>query len=275
MKATLSGERIALFESRLGAEISELVRRSGAEPVCVPAVREQRRPAAKAVAALLSEVEAEASPVFVFSTGVGTAALFEEARALGRAEELRDAIDRGQTVCRGPKPVTALHREGITASLRARSPYTTAEFVEVLAQVEVRGRMLVLLHYGERNTPLVEALRARGARLRELTLYQWELPDDLAPLSRMVEELSQDKFAGAAFTSQIQARNLLTVAEGMGRREELTSALCSRMIVAAVGPTCARVMTELGVPPQVVPESPKMGPMVSALVDRLAQEKSR
>ena len=275
MKATLSGVRIALFESRLATEITELVRRSGAEPVCVPAVREQRRPAGDEVAALLTEVEAEASPVFVFSTGVGAAALFEEARALGRAEELRCAIARGLTVCRGPKPVTALHREGITASLRAASPYTTDELLEVLAQVEVRGRMLVLLHYGERNTPLVEALRARGARLRELTLYQWELPEDLAPLSRMVEELSQEKFAGAAFTSQIQARNLLTVAEGMGRREELCRSLRSHTVVAAVGPTCARVMTELGVPPHVLPDSPKMGPMVAALVEHLAQGKAR
>ena len=271
----LNGERIALFESRLAAVISGLVRRSGAQPVCVSAVREERRPAAQEVAALLSEVEAEASPVFVFSTGVGAAALFEEARALGRAEELRDAIARGLTICRGPKPVTALHREGITASLRARTPFTTDQLLEVLNQVEVRGRMLVLLHYGERNQPLVEALLRRGARLRELTLYQWELPEDLAPLSLMVEELSQHRFAAAAFTSQIQARNLLTVAEGMGRKEELLSALRSGVVVAAVGPTCARVMTGLGLRPEVVPDSPKMGPMVTALALRLAQEKSR
>ena len=274
MKATLRGERIALFESRLASEISDLVRRSGAEPICVPAVREQRRPAADEVAALLSEVEGEASPVFVFSTGVGAAALFGEARALGRGEELRDAIARGLTVCRGPKPVTALHREGIAASLRASSPFTTDELLAVLAQVEVRGRLLVLLHYGERNQPLVEALLLRGARLRELTLYQWELPEDLAPLSRMVEELSEDRFAAAAFTSQIQARNLLTVAEGMGRREDLLRS-CSHMVVAAVGPTCARVMTGLGLPPDVLPDSPKMGPMIAALVEHLAQGKAR
>ena len=223
---------------------------------------------------MLSEVESEASPVFVFSTGVGAAALFEEARALGRCEELRGAIDRGLAVCRGPKPVTALHREGIAASLRAASPFTTDALLAVLAQVQVRGRLLVLLHYGERNQPLVDALLLRGARLRELTVYQWELPVDLVPLSRMVEELSEDKFAGAAFTSQIQARNLMTVAEGMGRREDLIRA-CSHMVVAAVGPTCARVMTGLGLPPQVVPESPKMGPMVVALVEHLAQGKAR
>ena len=275
MNQRLSGERIALFESRLAAEISELVRRTGAVPICVPAVREQRRPAAEEVAALLGEVEAEVSPVFVFSTGVGASALFEEARALGRGAELRDAISRGLSVCRGPKPVAALYREGITASLKARSPFTTAEFVETLAQVDVRGRLVVLVHYGERNDPLVDAISSRGARLHELMLYQWELPEDTGPLARLVDELSHEQFAGAAFTSQIQARNLIAVAEGIGRKEALLTALRSRMVVAAVGPTCARALAELGVPPQVVPETPKMGPMVSALVARLAGEKTR
>lgn len=273
--AALNGERIALFEARLAAEISELVRRSGAVPVCVPAVREQRRPAGEAVAALLDALDGEPSPLFVFSTGVGAAALFDEARALGRAAELRDAVSRGLSVCRGPKPVAALHREGIAASIRARSPFTTAEFLEALAPVEVRGRLLVLLHYGERNEPLVAALSSRGARLRELTLYEWEMPEDPAPLARMVDELWQDRFAAAAFTSQIQARNLVTMADRLGRKPALLAALRSRMVVAAVGPTCARVMAELGIPAQVVPETPKMGAMVTALVAQLAQGKAR
>jgi uroporphyrinogen-III synthase len=268
----LAGTRIALFESRLGAEISELVRRSGAVPVCVPAVREQRRSATAEVAALLGEMEGEASPVFVFSTGVGVAALFEEARALGRAAELREAIGRGVSVCRGPKPVTALHREGIKASIKAGSPFTTAEFLAALAAVDVRRRFCLLLHYGERNEPLVAALQVRGARLRELVLYQWELPDDQRPLEGLIEELSQSRFAAAAFTSQIQARNLITIAERTGRKDALLAAFRSHTIVAAVGPTCARVLQELGINPQVVPDSPKMGAMVAALVARLAMD---
>lgn len=274
MTSILHGERIALFESRLAGELSELVRRSGAVPVCVGFVREERRPSGEEIAALLGELEPEPSPVFVFSTGVGATALFEEARALGRGAELRDAIARGLSVCRGPKPVAALHKEGIAASLKARSPFTTAEFLETLSQVEVRGRMLVLVHYGEKNEPLVAALSSRGARLRELLLYQWELPDDAAPLARMVEELAQARFAAAAFTSQIQGRNLLKVAEEIGSKAQLVAALRSRVVVAAVGPTCARALDELGIPPSVVPETPKMGAMVGALAARLAQRRA-
>jgi len=275
MPEKLNGQRIALFESRLAEEISALVRRSGGVPVCVPAVRERRRPAGREMAALLDEVQAEASPVFVFSTGVGASALFGEARALGREAELRDAILRGLAVCRGPKPVAALHREGIASALRARSPYTTEEFIDALVQVDVRGRMVALVHYGEKNEPLVEALVSRGARLRELMLYQWELPEDTAPLARVIEELQGGAFAAAAFTTQIQARNLIAIAGGMGRKEGLLAALRSRVVIAAVGPTCARVLAELGVPPQVVPETPKMAAMLAALVARLADGRTR
>lgn len=275
MRSRLSGQRIALFEARLAEEISQLVRRSGGVPICVPAVRERRRAAAPDVGALLTELEEEPLPLFALSTGVGTSALFEEARALGRATELRSALSRALIVCRGPKPVAALHKEGITAALRARSPYTTAEFMEALAAVEVRDRMVVLVHYGERNEPVVDALVSRGARLRELILYEWELPEDTKPLAGVIEGLALGEFAAAAFTTQIQARHLLMVAGGMGLKEDLIGALRERVVIAAVGPTCARVLADLGIPPRIVPETPKMGAMLNALVEHLAGEEAR
>ncbi|MGZ6143489.1 MAG: uroporphyrinogen-III synthase [Myxococcales bacterium] len=268
----LRGERIALFESRLGGELSELVRRSGGVPVCVPAVRERRKPAAQDLRALLAELgEDPAPPLFVFSTGVGVSALFEEARALGRGAELRNALVRGVAACRGPKPVAALHREGIAPEVRAGPPWTTRDLLDALAPVELRDRLTILVNYGESNGPLLDALAARGARVRELTLYRWELPADTRSLARMIDALSDGSFAAAAFTSQIQARNLVEVAERGGRKAALLRALGSRVLVAAVGPTCARVLAELGMPAQVVPDPPKMGAMVAALAARLAE----
>jgi uroporphyrinogen-III synthase len=270
MKPRMSGERVVHFESRFGEELSELVRRSGGVPVRVPALVERRRPAGEDVGALLDLLGAEGPAAFVFSTGVGVRALFDEARALGRAPELSDLVQRGGSVCRGPKAVAALHREGIGSSLRTKSPFTTDDLLEALATVDLRGLAMVLVHYGERNEPLVEALAARGAVLLELLLYGWELPEDPTPLASAAEALIQGEFAAAAFTTQIQARHLMQVASGIGRSKELVCALRSRVVVAAIGPTCARVLEELGVPPHVVPDPPKMGAMLDALVSRLA-----
>jgi uroporphyrinogen-III synthase len=271
MRQALDGERILLLESRLEAELAELVRRAGGMPICVPAVVERRRPIEDDVAALLDMVQTGGTaPVFILSTGVGTRALFDGARAIGRAPELVETVQRGGSICRGPKAVAALHREGVTASVKARSPYTTAELIEVLGTLDLAGHPVVLLHHGERNPTLVEALTSQGAVVLELLAYEWALPDDPGPLARAAVALAAGELSAVAFTTQVQARHLMSVASWIGRRNQLAAALRSRVIVAAVGPTCARVLVELGVPPHVVPETPKMGSMLAALVDRLA-----
>jgi uroporphyrinogen-III synthase len=269
MSARLDGQRVALFESRLAAELSELVRRCGGVPVCVPAVVERRLPSGPEVRALLTALRVASPAVFVFSTGVGARALFDEARSQGLAPELLEAISRGEAVCRGPKAVAALYREGRLACRKARSPYTTVELVDALAEVEVCGRTVVLVHHGGGDDELVEALVGRGARVHELLVYDWQLPEDTSALEQAARELAQGEFAAAAFTTQIQARHLMTIACRIGCHDTLVASLRSRVVVAAVGPTCARVLTELGVPAQVVADPPKMATMVGALVARL------
>jgi uroporphyrinogen-III synthase len=262
----LAGMRVALLEGRMSGELAGLVRRHGGEPHCVPAVREEKTASADGLAEALDQFAAEASPVIVISTGVGVAALFSAARALARGEELRDALrSRVVTVCRGPKPIAALKREGLEASVRAREPYTTADLLEALSPIDLRGRYVAVLHYGERNTPLVEALERRGARLGELMLYEWKLPEDSGPLRALVDEIIDGRLGAVLFTSQVQARHLFQIAAESDRDCALREALQRRTVVGAVGPTCAKALERLGVPPHVVPVNPKMGPLVVAL----------
>ncbi len=270
----LAGMRVALLEGRMSSELASLVRRHGGEPCCVPAVREESTASAGAVAELLDSLAAEASPIVAVSTGTGIAALFAAARALGRAEELGQALGRRAiTVCRGPKPVAALRREGIEASVRVKEPYTTADLLEALSPMDLRGRYLALLHYGERNGPLVEALARRGARLHEIMLYEWKLPEDTGPLRGLVEEIVAGRVGAVVFTSQVQARHLFRIAAEAERAGALKAALCTSTVVGAVGPTCARALEELGAPPRVVPSHPKMGSLVAALAEHVSERR--
>ena len=261
---SLGGARVALLESRMESELASLVRRHGGEPVCVPALREVERDCAAEVA-LAIDALALPGAVVVLATGVGLQRWLTVASALGRDGELREGLARATVVCRGPKPVAVLKREGLTAHVRAPAPHTTQELLDVLGAIDVHCHAAVFVHDGGASRVVPASLEARGARVHEVQPYGWALPEDVAPLAALVAALVAGELRAIAVTTQMQARNLFAVAESIGAREALTDALRTRVIVAAVGPTCARALEELGAPPHVTPEQSKMGPLVLAL----------
>ena len=263
--SSLDGARVALLEGRMPGELADLVRRSGGEPYSVPAVREGPLNARPQVAAFVDNLLRGAVPIVVCLTGVGVKALFEESERLGRLPELLAAMRTATVVCRGPKPAAVLRRHGIPIALSAPSPYTTRELLGVMAPLELGGTGVALLHYGERNPALAEALQARGARVDELLLYEWLLPDDPRPLHLLVAELLDGRVDAIAFTSQVQVRHLFQIAAASGKTEKLAAVLRRHIVVASVGPVCTAALEELGIAPDVVPDNPKMGPMVNAL----------
>ena len=248
-------------------ELAGLVERLGGTPYCVPAVREAPLPHLEHVAAFVDALCAGRFSVVVLLTGVGVAALLREADGEGRLAETLNALRQTTTVCRGPKPSAVLRRHDVPIRLSAAEPYTTKELLDALLAIDIDRKAVALLHYGERSSELADALKARGAELEELCLYEWLMPDDVEPLRTLVRELIDGRVDAVAFTSQVQCRHLFQVAAGLGRSDELADALNSRIVVAAIGPVCAAALNTLGVTPRVLPAHPKMGPMVAALAD--------
>jgi uroporphyrinogen-III synthase len=270
----LEGVRVALLEARMSGELSELIRRHGGIPHCVPSLREASLECDAEVSRFLDRVAIEARGVVVFLTGAGATSLFREAERLGRLGPLPAALNRQTVVCRGPKPSAALKRYGVAVDVSVPEPYTTTELLQVLAPVELKDVEVTLVHYGERNDAFAEALRARAARLAELCLYEWRLPEDVRPLEEMVEELIAGRFDAIVFTSQIQFRHLLQVAASMSMAAELIRALNGSTVVAAIGPVCLATLETSGVAADVVPEHPKMGPLVARLADHFHSVRS-
>jgi uroporphyrinogen-III synthase len=262
---TLEGVRLALLETRLSTELSELVRRLGGVPCAVPSVREVSH--LEHVPAFLDALCAGRFSLAICLTGVSVSRLLREAERLGRLEETLAALRRLTTVCRGPKPSAVLRQYDIPIHIRPEEPYTTKELLEALNAIDVQDRRVALLHYGERNLPLADALRERGAVVEELCLYEWQLPDDVEPLKALVRNLVDHRMDAIAFTSQIQCRHLFDVAATLGLSSELVDALNGDVIVAAIGPVCASALNAYGVTPDVLPAHPKMGPLITALAD--------
>ncbi|MEO8902361.1 MAG: uroporphyrinogen-III synthase [Polyangiaceae bacterium] len=270
---TKSSERprpvVALLESRMKGELARLVEKHGGTPLCVPAVHEAPHIEAEAIRDLLDQFTANKHEIMIFMTGVAVSLLFELAHELGRHAELVNALRNATTVCRGPKPTAALRGYGVPPTVSAKEPFTAAELIDALSDLELAGRRVILFNYGERSETLSETLLARRADLREFWLYQWQFPTDTAALEELVRRIVERKVDALAITCQIQFRHLYQVAERLDLSRELVEALRTDVVIAAVGPTCRAIIEVHGVRPHVIPEHPKMGPLVMALMRHL------
>jgi uroporphyrinogen-III synthase len=261
--------RVALLEARMSHELARLVEKHGGTPLCVPAVRERHELSPETAEQLITALMSGSYDLVIFMTGVAVALLFGVAEQVHRRPELVAGLRGATTVCRGPKPTAALRGFGVAPTLTARDAYTSAEVIDALSGIELRGKRVLLFHYGERSGTLAETLLARDAVLHEQWLYRWCLPEDTSGLERLVEGIIAREVEALAVTCQIQFRHLYQVAEGRGRGRELIAALNERVVVGAVGPTCQAVLRLHGVDVHVTPDHPKMGPLIVALMRHL------
>jgi uroporphyrinogen-III synthase len=265
---------VALLESRMSRELARLVEKHGGEPLCVPAMRECPEQSSAITHRLIEELTGDRHELIVFMTGVAVSLMFETAEQLGRRAELVLALKRMTTVARGPKPTAALRGFGVAPTLTAREPYTSAELIDVLAGLELLGRRAIVLHYGERSETLAETLLARGAQLEELYLYRWAPVEQTERLEELATRIVHGDVDALAITCQAQFRTLYKSAEKVGLARELVQTLNENLIVGAVGPTCEAALRAHGVRAHVVPDNPKMGPLVIALMRMLERRSS-
>lgn len=266
----LAGRTVAVLEARMGDAVATMFERQGATVCRAPALLEQAIDAGAEVGKWADALVAGDYDVVVFLTGVGAARVLDEVARLDRLDAVRDALVRTTVVARGPKPLAALNRRGVAATVTVPEPWTTRESIETLRRISLAGARVALVHYGERSAPLSEAIVNAGAALDELCVYEWQMPPDVAPLESLVDAVIDGKIDAVVFTSQVQVRHLLQIAARTGRTADLVQALNTRTATASIGPTCSAALVERGVAPHIEPTRPKLGPLVEAVVARLS-----
>lgn len=269
--ASLGGRRIALTEARRATELARLVEKLGGVPYSAPAVREvARRDLGPAHAAIDRIIDGDVD-VVVFLTGVGTTALFDLAATRGLREPLLRALAGTVVAARGPKPSTVLRAAGVRLDVTPGDPTSDAVLAALVAR-GLRGRTVAVQLYGDEATVLTDGLTAHGANVLEIPLYEWALPEDIAPLERLVADVCAGRVDVVAFTSSPQIRHVFTVAERLGRSVELAHALDHVVTTAVVGPLCAASLAERGVKAAIHAPKGTMGALVHSIAEALSDK---
>ena len=265
----LEGLRVATFESRRSEDMARLIAKRGGTPIQAPSMQEvpleDQHEAFEFGETLLNNNW----EIMILLTGVGTEMLVQALSQRWPRDEILAALKRAKLVCRGPKPVAALKKMDIEPDLIAPEPNTWREVLATLDQsLPVSGHTVAIQEYGIRNQELLEALETRGARVTSIPVYGWKLPDDTSPLENTLKELVAHTIDAVVFTSGHQIHNVMTVAKQMGIVDQVEAALRDRAVVASVGPVTTEQLTALGIKPDIEPERPKMGPLISALAEQ-------
>jgi uroporphyrinogen-III synthase len=239
------GLRVLSLESRRSAEIERLIRSQKGEPFIAPSMREVPLEDNSEAFAFAEKLFGGAFDMMILLTGVGTRLLDQVLATRYPAESFRNALRSLTLVARGSKPLAVLREWGIPATVTIPEPNT---WREILAAIEGRSeKKVVVQEYGRPATELMEGLRATGAEVTQVPVYQWDLPLD---------------------TTSIQIPHLLRIAEEEG--VDVRPAL-KKMAIASVGPTTSETLREFGIEPDMEPSHPKMGFLVNETAARAAQ----
>lgn len=269
--ASLGGKTIAITEARRASELASLVTKLGGVPYSAPAVREVPRRDQRPALDVLDRVCRREVSGIILLTGVGTRAFLGLAAEAGKREALLLALEGMFVAARGPKPVAVLREAGVRIDLVPAEP-TSEGLLKALPDHQLRGRVVAVQLYGEENPFLVEGLRARGATVIEIPLYEWALPEDQEPLVRLVRDLIAGRIDVVAFTSSPQIKHLFAVAERLGLHEPLVAALRDRVTVAVIGPVARAALAEHGIVPRIEPGKGTMGALVHAIAEYLTTQ---
>jgi uroporphyrinogen-III synthase len=267
MSRPLDGVRVATLEHRYPAQLTQLLERQGATVLSCPLLQETPVEDAGAAARFIALCESGAADYVVFFTGVGVDFLM-------RAAPRPEAFSRSVVLARGPKAVNALRRAGVRMDLVAEAP-TTEGIIATLSRQELAGKSVLVQLYGQENPELARALAERGAKVTGISLYHYTPASADEDVARLIDALVEGRVDAITFTTGSQIQFLLAAAERRGLADALRDRLRRDVVIVSVGEVTARAIEDAGFKVAVMPEDPKMGPMVQAMATYFEKRRER
>ena len=266
----LAGYTVAVTAARRKEELGALLDRRGARVVYAPAIRIVPLSDDAELVAATREVMARPVDLVIATTGVGFRGWLEAADAwdLPLVEHLRPA----RVMARGPKARGAIRGGGLVDAWSPESESSAEVLTHLLSGAEgpLEGRRIAVQLHGDPLPDVVSGLRAAGAEVVTVPVYRWVLPDDVAPVRRLVASIAAGTVDAVTFTSAPAAASLLGVADELGQREEVVAAMQDRVLAIAVGHVTAGPLEAAGIPTRQ-PERARLGALAREVVARLPE----
>jgi uroporphyrinogen-III synthase len=269
----LQGFVIGITADRRAAEQAELFARRGASILHGPTLSTRYLGAEGLLRTATEAVIAHPPDYLVATTGIGVRAWFEAAQSWGRVEALLDALRATRILARGQKAAAALTIAGLDPD-ESRPGERMADLLDHLRAEGVAGRSIAVQHYGAPDHRSVGILEGWGARVVEVPVYSYGLPDDVTAANQLIDAVVNQRVDAVTFTSAPSVVHLVRLAEQLGADTALVGAFnASQVLAACIGEVCAAAAHEVGITTAVVPPKGRLGLLVRCLTDALNEKR--
>ena len=284
----LDGLTVAITGSRRANELAHLVTSLGGRPYIAPTIAIQAPNKMKTrIHHFITEVLERQIDLILVMTGPGIQAIMDESKKINR-EQFLESLRQIPIIARSGKPQQVLSKHGISENVTLPAHETVEACFELAIAHNVNAKRVAVIWHGASSGEQVIKLRTAGAQVLEISTYQYsdefdkngtDLLESLGykyvePNARRIFELIDDLVKGdvdaVTFTSPPAVDNLFDIAIGHDHEEDLRKAL-NNVVIVAIGPTTKQTIEKHGVHVKVVPETYKMGPMITALVRYVEQ----
>jgi uroporphyrinogen-III synthase len=264
----LDGFVIGVTADRRCEEQAELLRRRGAEVLHAPVLKTLPLGGQNGLRDATTALIEEPPDFVVVNTGIGVRGWMSAADSWGVGDAVASLLREARVIARGPKAAGAVITAGGDIEWRAESG-RLHDVVEYLIAQGVDGRRVALQLDGSQCADSADALCTAGADVVTLPVYRWTMPDDPAPVNRLVDAVVAAAVDAVTFTSAPAVDAFFDFA---GDRDVL-AAFAANVLPVCVGPVCHEAALARGADRAIKPERSLLGAMVNVLTDELSQRR--
>jgi uroporphyrinogen III methyltransferase/synthase len=156
-----------------------------------------------------------------------------------------------QMLAVGPRTKDALAKLGIHG-VQVPDQFSSMGIADFLSSQGMMGKRVLLARSSSADNSLARELVRKGALVETVNMYDSVIPSDTTSFKRFMDQIQKGDVQAILFTSSLSASHLFSMSGKVTSLDELVP-LLRGIRIGAIGPVTARKLSELGIPPTMMP----------------------
>lgn len=253
-KTPLKGRVVAITRPAGQAEeAGELIRAKGGVPYYIPAIEIKGLSNPEPMKRFIVELIAGTVDYVILMSTNGVKYLFNAVEAINQTRQLHEGLTRACVIAVGPKTAEAMREYNVRIDM-VPEKYSSEGLLEALKDTNLKGKKIRIPRTNNATPTLTNQLKAQGADVEEIHVYESGLPVDEELKTKFYTDLTNGHINAILFGSGLSAKNIFKMLTEKASMTSLRQTIAQKVTIVAIGPTTAEALRELEIKVDVIPD---------------------